>query len=216
MTDFDVERKAMVESQLRTSGVLDADVLSAFARVPREKFVPSSRRAVAYTDAMQPLGVAGRAMAAPATLGRMIQLAEVQSGDSVLVIGAGLGYGAAILSQLAANVIAVEPDAVLCAQALQNLAGPGFGNVGVIQSEDGLDKQARYDVILIEWGIAEVPKSLLDRLNPGGRMVAVVMAGGVGVAHLYVNEEGGLRREASFDAHLPSEPNRNLIQDFVF
>jgi protein-L-isoaspartate(D-aspartate) O-methyltransferase len=216
LTDFDVERKAMVESQLRTSGVLDADILSAFLRVSREKFVPTSRQAVAYTDAIQPLGVAGRAMAAPATLGRMIQLAKVQSGDSVLVIGAGLGYGAAIMAQLAENVIALEPDADLYAEARQNLADPDFGNVGVIQSEDALDQQARFDVILIEWGIAEVPKSLLERLNPGGRLVAVVMAGGVGVAHLYVNEAGGLRREAAFDAHLPPEPNRNLIQDFVF
>lgn len=216
LTDFNVERTAMVDSQLRTNGVLDVRVLSAFLRVPRENFVPDARRAVAYIDSIQPLGVAGRSMGSPATLGRMLQLAEVQASDSVLDIGTGLGYSAAILSLVAKNVVAIEPDAGLAAAATRNLSELGFGNVGVIESEDALPEQARFDVIHIGWSVPEVPKVLLDRLNPGGRLVAVIGSGRIGVTSLYVSAEGGVTARAEFDAHLPFQPNRPLIQDFVF
>ena len=218
LSDFEIARMAMVESQLRTNGVLDGRVLSAFMSVPREEFVPASRRAVAYIDGFQPLEDAPnpRQMGAPAALGRLLQLAEVREEDSVLDIGAGLGYSTAILSLLAKTVIGVEPNPVLAAQASQNLAKLGFGNARVIESEQSLPEQGKFDVIHVGWSLTEVPTTLLARLNPGGRLVAVINSGGIGVANIYVCAEGSVAARAEFDANLPQGPHLALIQDFVF
>ena len=121
---FEPMRRAMVASQLRTTGVNDPRVLAAMGEVPRERFVPRERRALAYADALVPLAP-GRALNPPMALGRLLTEARPAAGEHALVIGAATGYSAAVLARLVGSVVALEEDAALAAFAREALAGSG-------------------------------------------------------------------------------------------
>lgn len=217
MTDFARARKLMVDNQLRTSGVLDHRLLTAMGEVPRERFVPPARQALAYIDEAQPLG-GRRKLAAPAPFAKLIQLAAIQHTDAVLDLGCGSGYSAAVLSRLAASVVAVEDDAALAAQAQTTLAEIGAANVRVVSgvlASAGTDS-GPYDVIVLEGVVEEVPVGLMDQLKPDGRLVALIAAPGrVPVAHLFARSGTGIAASAAFDARLPPlQPARD--PGFVF
>ena len=114
--NFEAMRRAMVESQLRTTGVSDPRVIAAMAETPRERFVPAERRALAYTDRPVTLGE-GRALNPPEATGRLLTAADVRPADHVLIVGAATGYTAALLARLAGHVAALEEDPALLAQA---------------------------------------------------------------------------------------------------
>src|SRR5687767_2518913 len=120
--NFETMRRAMVASQLRTTGVNDPRVVAAMGAVPRERFVPSERRALAYADARVPLG-RGRELNPPMTLGRLLTEARLDGSERALVIGAATGYSAAVLARLAASVVALEEDPELAAFARAALDG---------------------------------------------------------------------------------------------
>src|ERR1700675_3412630 len=111
MTVHDTARVNMIESQLRPNKVTDERVIGAFARIRRELFVPERLRGVAYVDDDLPLG-GGRFMMQPMVAARLLQAAMVEPKDTALVVGAGVGYEAAVLAQLARSVVALEerPD----------------------------------------------------------------------------------------------------------
>jgi SAM-dependent methyltransferase len=135
--DFEQLRTKMVDGQLRTTDVTNLSVLDAFLSVPREAFVPARLRELAYidedVDITPPDGDARRFLMEPSPLAKLIQLAEVDAGDVVLDVGTGTGYSAAILSQLAGSVIALESDATLAAQASERLSELGCDNVAVVE-----------------------------------------------------------------------------------
>lgn len=218
MTDFENLRRAMVDSQLRTSGVLDARLLSAIQRVPREAFVPEARRPVAYIDGFQPLGDAAgkRFMPSATTFARLAQLAEVQPDDDVLDLGAGTGYATAVLARLARTVVGLEPDPMLAASAANILAELGIGNASVMKGDLDAVAGRTFDVIYVGWVLAEVPQELVNLLRPGGRLVAVLRSGGVGIAHLYVSGDAGVTARAEFNATMPDSGETKSIQEFVF
>lgn len=202
MTDFDRARKLMVDNQLRTSGITDHRVLSAMGNVARERFVPEVRRPLAYID--EAIGVgAGRKLAAPAPFAKVVQLAEIQTGDHVLDLGCGTGYSAAVLGQLAGSVVAVETDASLAASARSSLGG---ANVTVVEGalETAGKSHGPYDVIVLEGAVAEVPEALFNQLKPDGRLVALIAPPGrPAVAHLFAHSGKGIASRAAFDAILP-------------
>src|SRR5688500_346544 len=105
--NFEQMRRAMVASQLRTTGINDPRVVAAMGEVPRERFVPAGRAALAYADALIPLG-GGRELNTPMSLGRLLTEAAPEPDDRALVIGAATGYAAAVLARLVASVVAVE------------------------------------------------------------------------------------------------------------
>ena len=107
MTQFERARATMVDNQLRTSGVTDWRVLAEMATVPRERFVPAERQSVAYIDDIHWLGTRAprRFMMAPATLAKLLQLAEITKDDAVLDVGAATGYSTAVIAGLAASVV---------------------------------------------------------------------------------------------------------------
>ena len=145
MTDFARARKAMVDNQLRTSSITDRRLLTAMGEVPRERFVPETRRDLAYIDEAHRFpGPSGRSLPPPAPFARLVQLCEVGPEDTVLDVGAGNGYSSAVLARLGAKVAALESDAGLATQARENLAAVGAGSVIVVEGplEAGAPKLA--------------------------------------------------------------------------
>jgi protein-L-isoaspartate(D-aspartate) O-methyltransferase len=181
MPNFTVARTNMVESQLRTGGMINRHILAAFAAVPREAFVPADRRSIAYMDddlLIRPAegARAPRYLMEPTVLAKLIDLAEIGPEERVLHVGCGTGYATAILSALARKVIAIDEDAELVAVAGEALALLNIANVDVrIGSHaDGAPTDSPFDAVLIEGQIPAVPADLLAQLNENGRLVAVV------------------------------------------
>ncbi len=166
----------MVDSQLKTVGIIDAAVLAAFAELPRERFLPPRLAALAYADAAQEVAP-GRRLLPPLVLGLLLQAVAVQPGERVLVVGSATGLSAALLQRLGAKVTALESDAALIAMAeatgVASVAGP---------LADGWAANAPYDVILFEGAIGAVPPAIAAQLAPAGRVAAVLREGGVGRA----------------------------------
>ena len=205
MTDFAHARRVMVDNQLRTGGITDRRLLGAMGEVPRELFLPLARRELAYIDGAQPLN-ATRRLGSPAPFAKLVQLAAIEHTDRVLDLGCGTGYSAAVLAQLAAEVVAIDDDASLATEARRALAAMGAGNVTIV--EGALDTAGRnkgpYDVIVVEGVVAEVPEGLFAQLKPEGRLAALIGAAGqVPVAHLFAKSGKGIAARADFDARLP-------------
>lgn len=205
----------MVDCQLRTFDVTNVAVLDAFGAVPRERFVPADRAAFAYSDQTLRLGP-DRAMPAPMLLARMIQALAVEPGARFLDVAAGYGYGAAILSGLGAEGVALEPDAALAAGARERLAGrPG---VSVVEAalDGGPTEGGPFDVILVEGRVEVRPQGLLDQLADGGRLVCVMGRDRAAKATLFVRAGSAFGSRPLFDAALPALPGFAADAGFVF
>lgn len=176
MTDFAAARLNMIESQVRPNGITDRRIIAAMEALPRERFVPASRAALAYMDEDVPLDSSAgpRALIEAMAFARMLQHADIKPTDKVLVVGAGSGYGAAVVAALAGTVVALESDAALAAAAKANLAG--LANVTLAEGplEAGVSREQPYGVIILEGRVEEVPQALLGQLAEGGRLIAVV------------------------------------------
>jgi protein-L-isoaspartate(D-aspartate) O-methyltransferase len=166
----------MIDSQLRTVGIIDADVLRGFESVPREAFVPADMAGLAYADAAIEVAP-GRALLEPLVLGLLLEHARIMPSDRVLVIGAATGYSAAVVAQIAPATLALESDPDL-AQAAR------AAGVAVVEGPltDGWSAAAPYDVIIFEGAIEWVPPVIAAQLAPGGRVAAVMREAGVGSA----------------------------------
>lgn len=180
MADFAQQRLNMVESQVRPSDVTDRRIMRAMLEVPREQFVPTSLRPLAYMDREIVLtkavnGGEPRGLLAPRVLAKLVQLAEVAAADVVLDVGCGPGYSAALLGKLAETVVALESDEELCETATRLVADLGLDNVAVVSGalDLGYSNEGPYDAIFIGGRLEEIPGGLLDQLKDGGRLVAV-------------------------------------------
>lgn len=216
--DFAIARRNMVESQLRTNKVTDEDLLSAMRELPRELFVPAQNRSLAYIDEDIPV-INSRFMMEPMVLARLFQTLQVQQQDSVLVVGSGTGYSAAVASRLAASVFALESDATLLSQANQILTDMAIDNVVAVDGalSEGYASQAPYNVILVDGAVETLPQALLDQLAEGGRLAAVVIdEEGIGRAMLYWKQRGIISHRPLFDANVKLLPGFEKKKGFVF
>ena len=175
--DLNQARFNMIEQQIRPWEVLDPQVLELLATVRREDFVPLAHQALAFVDMEIPTGEApGQVMLAPRVQARLVQDLAVKKTDKVLEIGTGTGFTAALLAHQAAQVLSLEIDAALAAQASANLQKAGVSNAKVRQADGskGAAGEGPFDVILLSGSVAEVPQALLDQLAVGGRLAAIV------------------------------------------
>jgi protein-L-isoaspartate(D-aspartate) O-methyltransferase len=171
--DFAAAREAMVESQLRPQGVTDPAVLAAMRKVPREDFLPSHTRPLAYVDRAVAIGE-GRFLTAPAVLGQLLTQMMPEHGQRALVVGAGTGYSAAVLSAMGVKVIALESDPGLAAAARDR-------KIKIVEGalEEGHAAAAPYDQILIDGAVEYIPDALVAQLADGGRLGAAVVDRGI-------------------------------------
>ena len=180
MQIFDIQtaRFNMIEQQIRPWNVLEADILEALALVRREDFVPEQHRALAFADTELPLGH-GQCMLAPRLEARLLQDLHVEPTDTVLEIGTGSGYMAALLGHRAHHVLSLELVPELADAAHHRLRDAGVRNVevriadGAVQNEGGTEG-GPFDVILLSGSVAQVPPWLLSQLRVGGRLAAIV------------------------------------------
>ncbi len=172
MTDFQSEREAMVERQLRRRGITEPHILDAFRAVPREAFVGTSHAHLAYGDHPLPIE-AQQTISQPYIVALMIQAARIREGDTVLEIGSGSGYAAAVISRIAKRVIGIERQQELVEVARARLRHLGYDNVEIVEGDGskGWPDGAPYNAILAAASGSHVPQPLIDQLSPGGRIV---------------------------------------------
>jgi protein-L-isoaspartate(D-aspartate) O-methyltransferase len=169
------DRERLVATQIEARGITDPLVLDAMRIVPRERFVPASLAKFAYDDGPLPIGH-GQTISQPYIVAVMAQAAGLKPSARALEIGTGSGYGTAVLSRLAAEVYTVERVGTLADAARDRLAKLGYGNVHVLEGDGtlGWAAHAPYDAIVVTAGGPRVPKTLLDQLAVGGRLVMPV------------------------------------------
>ena len=217
MVDFSQARTMMVDTQVRPNDVTKYPVIEAMLTVPREAFVPDARQAVAYVGENVPLAQ-DRWLLEPRSFGKMLDGLNIQPTELVLIVGAGLGYEAAVVARLAQAVVALESHPEMAAQAEATLAEQGVDNVAVVTGElaAGYPGQAPYDVILIAGGVEEVPQALTDQLAEGGRIGAIFSEGNLGVARIGHKIDGEINWRFAFNASAPVLPGFNRRKGFVF
>jgi protein-L-isoaspartate(D-aspartate) O-methyltransferase len=173
--NFEKAREEMIKYQIQGRGIRDKRVLSAISSIPREKFVLEGEKDNAYLDCPLPIGM-GQTISQPFMVALMTQCLSLKGPETILEVGAGSGYQAAILSKLAKIVYTIERFSLLADRAEKIFKELDIKNVTVIVGDGskGLEKFAPYDGIIVTAGAPEIPKSLIDQLNEKGRIVIPV------------------------------------------
>lgn len=221
--DYAGQRVKMVDGQVRTTDVTDLRIISAMLDVPREDFVPQKVKGLAYIDEDIALTVAhgpdpARYLMEASPFAKLVQLADIRTGDVVLDIGCASGYSSAVLSKLAGQVIALESDSALAALATSTLEGLGCDNVAVVEGplRDGYAAEAPYDVIFVGGAVERASEALFAQLKDGGRLVLVEGYGNAGVARLYTRSGDNVAGRGAFNAAIKPLPGFELTHEFEF
>jgi len=218
MTVYEAARANMIESQLRPNKVTDERVLAAFMRIRRELFVPERLRGVAYVDDDLPLG-GGRYLMKPMVAARLLQAAMVEAKDTALVVGAGVGYEAAVLALLARKVVALEESAELARIGRSALVDHRIASVNYVEASlsSGHRQRLPYDLILFGGSVTAIPEEINAQLAEGGRIAVVLRPHeGVGRATLIVQTGGAIASRVIFDAATPPLPSLVAKPAFLF
>lgn len=207
MSDFSTRRVMMVDTQVRPSDVTKFPIIEAMLAVPREVYVPAAKREAAYMGENLDLAP-GRVMLEARSLAKMLDALDIQPSETVLDLGCGYGYSAAVIARLAHAVVAVEEDAALAAEAQRRLAAEGVDTAAVAVGPlaAGHAKTAPFDVITLQGGVEVVPEALLAQLKEGGRIGAIFMDGALGTAMVGYKIDGKMTWRFAFNATAPVLP----------
>jgi protein-L-isoaspartate(D-aspartate) O-methyltransferase len=221
MTDFAAARRMMVDGQVRTSDVTDPRIIAAMLELPRERFVPAANAGLAYLDFDVPVAQAPggeRRLLKPMVLAKMVHAAAVGAADRVLDVGCATGYSSALLSRLAAFVVALEEDAALARLAAANLGEFAADKATVVTGAltQGWPPHAPYDVIFLNGASEIVPRALFAQLKEQGRLVAVIGRAPSCRAMLYRSIGGDVSAWPVFDASAQMLPGFAAPAQFVF
>jgi protein-L-isoaspartate(D-aspartate) O-methyltransferase len=205
MTDYATRRTMMVDTQIRPSDVTKFPIISAMLSVPRENFVPRDKREAAYMGDNIDLG-GNRTILDPRTFAKMLDALDIQPTDFVLDIGMGLGYSAAVLSQLGEAVVAVEDDQTRFDEASEALGDFGADNVipHLGDLAEGAGEHGPYDVILIQGAVEHVPDTVLAQLKDGGKIACLFAEGALGTVKIGYKLDERMDWRASFNAGAPT------------
>ena len=219
--NFSELRRAMVDSQVRTTDVTELRLIEAMFEIPREAFVPIKLKPLAYIDDDLLVSDAdaetARYLMEPSPFAKLAQLADIQPNDLVLDVGCATGYSSAVFSKLADAVIALEVDDDLAARATETLGDQGFDSVVVVSGalEQGFASEGPYDVIFMGGAVDFVPQLLLDQLKNGGRMAVIEGQGTTAFAQLYIkDDEGIVSRRRAFNLAAKALPGFEKATEF--
>jgi len=198
MSDYAQLRERMVDRQIAARGLNNPALLAAFRAVPREQFIASSYAAFAYQDSPLPIE-SGQTISQPYIVALTIDAAEIGKDNKVLEVGAGSGYAAAVIGQIASQVIAVERHSELVELAQERMERLGYENVRIVEGDGtlGWPDEAPFDAIVAAASGSHVPKSWIEQLKPGGRIVMPLGAPGSvqSLVKVTKHEDGTLDRE---------------------
>lgn len=215
--DFTRARDLMVESQVRPNDVTDLRLLGAMRALPRERFAPAQRRALAYADIE--LEVApGRTLLRPRDLSKLIQEMAPQSHERGLELAGATGYGAAVLAACCREVVTMDADADLSFAARAALESADVGNVQTVSTRiaDGWADAAPYDLIFLNGAAELVPQAWFEQLAPGGRLAVIVRNGPAGEARIYIRSGDTVAYRVAFDAFPPIVAGLERPRTFAF
>ena len=172
MSDYAALRERMVDRQIAARGLHDPALLAAFRAVPREEFINPSYAGYAYQDSPLPIE-SGQTISQPYIVALTIDAAGIGKGDKVLEVGAGSGYAAAVIGQIADQVIAIERHPELVRLADARMKRLGYDKVRIVEGDGtlGWPEEAPFDAIVAAASGSHVPKSWIEQLKPGGRIV---------------------------------------------
>jgi protein-L-isoaspartate(D-aspartate) O-methyltransferase len=215
MSDYSTRRVTMVDTQVRPSDVTKFPIIAAMLAVLRENFVPDARREAAYVGANIPLADR-RVVLEARSLAKMLDFLDIQPGERVMDLGAGLGYGAAIMAALGADVVAVEEGA-LATTARQRLDAAGCQAVMVVTArlDKGAPAEGPYDAIILQGAVEAMPEAILSQLKEGGRIGAIFMEGALGVVRIGHKKDGAIAWRYAFNATAPVLPGFEARRTFV-
>ena len=226
MSGFATARQKMVDGQVLTSDVTDRRILDAMLALPRERFVPQDKQALAYLDLDLDVAEgdsAKRFLIKPMLTARLLQAAEIAATDKVLVVGCATGYVAALVAMLGATVTATESDSRLVDKGKVILAALGQAAFGqnvtlkVGEAADGDPAGGPYDVIILNGATEIVPEKLYRQLrNGGGRLVGVFATTRPSRAMIATRWHGETGERTLFDAVAPTLPGLQRVPQFVF
>jgi len=217
MSDFSARRVMMVDTQVRPSDVTKFPIIEAMLTIKREDFVPAAQREAAYLGENLDLGE-GRVVLEPRTLAKMLDGVAIGTQELVLHVGAGLGYGTAVIAHLAEAVVAVEENEAMAKEAQEALAAAGADNA-IVQTGalvEGAAQHGPYDVILIDGGVHDVPEGITDQLKEGGRIVAIFIEGALGDVRIGHKVDGQISWRSAFNAGAPVLPGFARAAAFEF
>jgi len=208
----------MIEQQIRPAEVLDALVLHTIAAVPREFFVPSAYRQLAYSDTHIPLGN-GQIMMSPIQEARLLQALNIQTGDEILEIGTGSGYLTALLAKLGKQVLSIEIDQHLSSSAAQKLEQHGITNVSleIGDAAKGWAQDAPYDLVAVTGSLPVLRDDMKRQLKTGGRLFVIAGSAPAMSALLITRiSENQWSEEELFETVIPPLINAEKPPEFVF
>ncbi|MEQ1616988.1 MAG: protein-L-isoaspartate O-methyltransferase [Terricaulis sp.] len=215
--DYAHIRDLMVETQVRTNDVTDVRILAAMRSLPRERFLPAGKRALAYAD-IEPEVASGRTLLRPRDLSKLLQALAPQPHERALEIAGATGYGAALLAACCRHAIAHDPDPDLSFAARAALESVGATNVKTVSTPaaEAWAEEAPYDVIMLNGATEIVPEAWLAQLAPGGRLGAIVRDGAAGAARIYTRSGDAVAFRVAFDAAPPLAPGLSRPPAFAF
>jgi protein-L-isoaspartate(D-aspartate) O-methyltransferase len=214
--DFARARDMLVESQVRTNDVTDGRVLHAMRTLPRERFAPAHKKALAYADIELEVA-AGRNLLRARDLSKLIQALVPQANERALEIAGATGYGAAVLAACCKEVITLDPDPDLSFAARAALEGCGLTNVKTVSTAtvDGWKDEAPYDVMMLNGAAEIVPDAWFAQLAQGGRLGVIVRDGAAGSARIYTRTGDTIAFRVAFDAFPSVAPGLTRPHQFA-
>lgn len=217
MSEQNEARQLMVSGQIMPNKVNDETILNALNAVPRENFLPKAMRSVAYVDSSIEVSD-GRYAMDPMVLSRLMLAADVNPSDLVLVVGGASGYEAAVLGECADAVVCLEADTALIERSTRDLLSFGADNVAVVEGAlaQGVKGQGPFDVIFINGAVEKIPQVLLEQLADGGRLVSILLSGGVAHGHLVERQAGEFVAHNIFEGEGAILPGFEVSHGFVF
>ena len=227
LSDSQLQRQRMIDGQLTPNGITNASLLAAMRLVPREFFVPMAFAASAYVDEEIPLAN-GRALLEPMVLARLIQALQLNGIERVLIIAGAMGYSAAVIAHLTAEVVMVESDAALMAHARTALPLLGLRTIELVESAlDAPQVSGEFDAILVEGALHALPPTILKKLSEGGSIAWVEQRGrradgvkgmpiGLGALQVATKRSGALKIRQFAEAGVTLLPGFSSANSFVF